>query len=62
MKQTVLKTAAKTSRTAESEPLKLLKRIGLTTFTVTIRFNENSAETIEDKILKLVESGVSKIA
>lgn len=62
MKQTVLKTAAKTSGKAESEPVKLLKRFGSTTFVVTIRFSESSSETIEDKILKLVESEVSKIA
>jgi hypothetical protein len=48
--------AAITSRiTAESEPSKLLKRIGSTEFLISVRFSETSKETIEDKILRLIE-------
>jgi hypothetical protein len=36
----------------------LQKRIGSTTFVVNIRFNENAVETLEDKILRLIESEV----
>jgi hypothetical protein len=55
--QTAANAAAMTSREAESEPSKLLTRIGSTTYKVSIRFSETSKETIEDKILKLVEKG-----
>jgi len=60
--QTVKNAAVKTSGKAESEPLKLLKRIGSTTFLVTVRFSDNATETIEDKILRLAESWVAEIA
>jgi hypothetical protein len=61
--QTAAKAAAKTSgKRAESEPSKLLTRIGSTTYKVSIRFSETSKETLEDKLLKLVESEVPKSA
>jgi hypothetical protein len=61
--QTVTKTAAVTRRdNAHGEPIKLLKRIGSTVYSVTIRFSKNATETLEDKILKLVESEVTKSA
>lgn len=37
---------------AQAEPLKLLKRIGSTTYKVAIRFSEKATETPEDKILR----------
>jgi hypothetical protein len=42
---TAVKTAsaAKTSRQAESEPTKFVKRIGSTTFVVSVRFAENAS-------------------
>jgi len=55
--KTVTDTAATTSRKSESEPLKLRQRIGSTTFMVSVRFSETATETIEDKILKLIERG-----
>jgi hypothetical protein len=55
--QTAVKSAAVTSVNKRSEPSKLLTRIGSTTYKVSIRFSETSKETIEDKILKLVERG-----
>ena len=60
--QTVNTTAARTARNAEQEPIKLLKRVGSTTFVVSVRFNAKSVETLEDKILRVIESEVDKRA
>jgi hypothetical protein len=54
--------AAAATAKPEREPLKLLKRLGSTTFMVTVRFSETSKETLEDKILRLIEGEVTKIA
>ena len=43
---------------AHAEPVKLLERIGSTTFEVTIYFSSTSKETMEDKILRLIEREV----
>ena len=53
--QTVQTAAAKTSRNAESEPLKLRERVGSTTYVVSVRFSQTSRETMQDKILRLIE-------
>ena len=37
-----------------SEPVKLLKRIGSTTYEVTVHFSNSSKDTMEDKLLRLV--------
>jgi hypothetical protein len=55
------KTAATTARTAH-EPLNLLKRIGSTTYMVNVHFSETSKETLEDKILRLIEREVTRSA
>ena len=56
-------TVAATSRVAESEPIKLLKRVGSTTYVVTVRFSEDkNAETMEEKLLRLIESEVRESA
>ena len=47
---------------AAREPAYLLKRIGSTTYKVSIHFSERSEETLEDKILRLIEREVSKTA
>jgi hypothetical protein len=60
--QTVTKTVAKTARIAEREPVKLLKRIGSTVYSVNVRFSETATETLEDKILRMIESEVRKLA
>jgi hypothetical protein len=54
--------AAKTAVNDEREPLKLLKRIGSTVYSVNVRFSETSKETLEDKILRLIEREVTKSA
>jgi hypothetical protein len=58
MKQTVETTAATTSRIAESEPLILRKRIGPTLYEVSVRFSQTSRETMQDKLLRLIEREV----
>ena len=40
----------------KAEPIELRKRVGSTMFIVNVRFNDTSKETIEDKILRLIES------
>lgn len=46
----------------EAEPVKLQKRIGSTTFVVSIRFSDKPTETLEQKLLRIIESEVDKIA
>jgi hypothetical protein len=42
-------------RPGQAEPLTLLKRIGSTTFEVSVHFSTESEETLEDIILRLLE-------
>ena len=58
MQTTVKKTAAIRS----SEPSKFTQRIGSTVYTVSVRFSRTSKETMNDKILRLIESEVRKSA
>ena len=72
--QTVNTTAARTARNthpnesairrgprdAEQEPIKLLKRVGSTTFVVSVLFNAKSVETLEDKVLRLIKREVEQ--
>jgi len=59
MNTTAVKSAAMTSQ-MESEPVKLLRRIGSTTYEVTIHFSKTSKETVEDKILRIIEREVTR--
>ena len=54
--------AARTRSNAHAEPLMLRKRIGSTMFIVNVRFSDKSNETMEDKILRLIEREVDKNA
>ena len=54
--------AAATSVDKRSEPVKLLKRIGSTTFVVSVHFSKTSTETMQEKILRLIEREVTKNA
>jgi hypothetical protein len=42
----------------EREPMKIGKRIGSTAFTVNVHYNAVNAESLEDIILRLIESEV----
>ena len=46
----------------EREPVTMRKRIGSTTYVVSVRFSQTSRETMQDKILRLIESEVDKSA
>ena len=45
-----------------AEPVKLLKRIGSTTYTVNVHFSETCTESIDDKLLRLIMREVDEIA
>jgi hypothetical protein len=47
---------------AHAEPLNLTKRIGSTTYVVAVHFSRTSNETIEDKLLRLIEREVEDAA
>jgi hypothetical protein len=51
--------AAKTLK--QAEPLMLKKRIGSTEYLIAVRYSQTGKETLEDKILKLIESEVTRI-
>ena len=57
---TAVKSAAMNAVIDEREPVKLLRRIGSTTYEVAIRFSDKSTETMEDKLLRTIEREVSK--
>ena len=58
-----MQAANKTAAIRESAaPTILLKRIGSTTYKVTVRFSGTSKETMEDKLLRLIEREADKIA
>ena len=51
-----------TTSPSGSEPVKFLKRIGSTTYEVTVHFSNSSKDTMEDKLLRLARREVDKIA
>jgi hypothetical protein len=53
---------ATTSLISGSEPVKLLRRIGSTTIEVAIHFSNTSKETLEDKLLRMIDREVGKSA
>ena len=59
MNTTAVKSAARTHTGAE--PVKLLRRIGSTTYEVTIRFSNTNTETMADKVRRMIEREVDKI-
>jgi hypothetical protein len=46
---------AATAVTDEREPLTLRKRVGSTTYVVSVHFCEEAKETLEQKLLRLME-------
>ena len=58
----VISPATTASRTSEREPLMLQKRIGSTVYSVSIRFSDKATETLEDKLLRIIEGEVSRLA
>ena len=62
METTTIKSSAAMTPITRNEPVKLLKRIGSTVYHVTVHFSETSKETLEDKVLRLIEREVNKSA
>ena len=61
--QTQEKSAARTQGViAHAEPINLTKRIGSTTYVVAVHFSRTSKETLEDKLLRLMEREVKDAA
>jgi len=58
--QSDVKSAATENK--QPEPPKYEKRIGSTIYRVTVHFSRTSTETIEDKLLRLMESEVRESA
>jgi hypothetical protein len=55
--------AAKTQgENANAEPVKLLKRIGSATVEITVHFSNTNKETLEDKLLRMIEREVRENA
>jgi hypothetical protein len=52
---------APVARIAGREPVKFVKRIGSTNYSVSVRFNATATETAEDKILRLIEREVGSL-
>jgi len=48
-------------RNAHAEPVKLLRRIGSTTVEITVHFSNKSQETLEDKLLRMIEREADNI-
>jgi hypothetical protein len=44
----------------QAEPIKFLKRVGSTMFEINTYFSRTSTETLEDKILRLIEREVAQ--
>lgn len=56
-----MQAAAKTAiDKGTDKPLRLTKRIGSTTYKVSVHFSQTSKETVDDKIMRLIEKDVSK--
>jgi hypothetical protein len=56
------KAGAVTSDNAHAEPLNMTRRIGSTTYVVAVHFSRTSNETVEDKLIRLMEREVKDIA
>ena len=48
-------TADRAAQESRDKPASLLKRIGSTDYILNVYFSETSTETMEDKILRLIE-------
>lgn len=50
------KIASTPDRGAQSRPVTMLKRIGSTTYEVSVHFSQTSKETVNDKITRLIKN------
>jgi hypothetical protein len=56
------KTASAATTLKEAEPRKIVRRIGSTDYIVSVKFNPDATETLEQKLLRMIESEVHKSA
>ena len=59
---TVISAARTQGKQAHAEPTKFSKRIGSTTYVVAVHFSQNAKESVQDKVLGLIESEVRNSA
>ena len=62
MQTAVNRTAKTLGKGANAEPVGFQKRIGSITFVVAVHFSQTNKETLEDKVLRLIESEVRETA
>ena len=62
MQATVTSTAKTQGNAAPAEPVRIVKRIGSTVYTVAVHYSRTSKETMRDKVLRLIESEVRESA
>ena len=62
MKTTVNSAARTQGNATHAEPVKIVKRIGSTTFVVAVHFSQTDRETMQDKVKRLIEQEVGKSA
>jgi hypothetical protein len=62
MQSSVTTTANTQGNNAPAKPTKFQKRIGTTVYAVSVYHSQSSKETIEDKIMRLIENEVRKSA
>ena len=55
----MLTPTANTAEKSGDKPLRLTKRIGSTTYKVSVHFSQTSKETMGDKIIRLIQNEVA---
>ena len=56
MQDTVKGAAGTHGAVAHAEPMRFLKRVGFTVYTVSVHFSQTNSQTLEDKVLRLMGS------
>jgi len=62
MQNSVGKTANQQDEKPKAAPVKFSERIGSTVYTVSVYHSQTSKETVEDKLMRLIESEVRRSA
>ena len=57
-----MQTVNKSASSVKAEPFKFSKKIGSTVYNVTANFSQTSKETMEDKLLRVIENEAMKTA
>ncbi|GHU90839.1 hypothetical protein FACS1894202_11320 [Clostridia bacterium] len=59
---TLVKSESAAMTLKQAEPIMLKKRVGSTDFIIAVRYSQTGKESLEDKILRLIESEVNAYA